>query len=132
MSATDIGGLEHDPDERPAAEVDAQLQAAAEDDVEEPARTMAAVTARATILVFHELDVGGFLKSCMVRYSTFASLPVRDRQVEDQVRDEDGGEQVGDEADDQGHGVSLDRPGPELEEEDGRDDRRQVRVEDGA
>src|SRR5512137_198735 len=93
-----------------------------------PARTMAAVTARATYLYFRN-RMWGVLKSCMLDTQGLGGLG--DRQIEEEMGDEDGREQVGDEADGQGHGVAADRPGAELEEEDGRDDRRQVGVEDG-
>src|SRR5687767_13507932 len=51
-------------------------------------------------------------------------------QLEDRVRHEDGGEDRDEKSQDERDGESLDGPGPELEEEDRRDDYGQVRVDD--
>ena len=51
--------------------------------------------------------------------------------VEDDPRDEDGGKHADHDADGQRHGESLDRPGPEAEEEQRRDEGGHVGVEDG-
>src|SRR5512132_3080130 len=70
-----------------------------------------------------------------------SSIPASDRKcvdvlpppvldLEDGVRHEDGGEDGDQKADDEGHGKPLDRTGPELEEEDRRDDDGDVRVDD--
>src|SRR4030042_2297958 len=88
-----------------------------------PASTMMAVTARAIYLYFRNLMLG-VLKSCMSDTHSLGGF--LDRQVEQEMGDEDGREQVGAQADRQGHGVAAGRARPELEEEDGRDDGRDV------
>src|SRR4030042_1938041 len=93
-----------------------------------PARMMTPVTVRAMYLYFRNL-MWGVLKSCMSDTQSLGGF--LDRQIEQEMGDEDGREQVGAEADRQGHGVAADGRRPELEEEDGRDDGRDVRVEDG-
>src|SRR6202162_2249446 len=57
-------------------------------------------------------------------------LPPAVLELEDRVRNEDGGEDRDEEADDERNGESLDRPRSELEEEDRRDDDGDVRVDD--
>src|SRR5438067_9511363 len=52
--------------------------------------------------------------------------------IEDHARDEERGEHGGEEADQQRDGEAFDRTGPELEQEERRDDRGHVRVDDRA
>src|SRR5262245_4053779 len=59
-------------------------------------------------------------------------LAASEDEVEHHPGEQDGGEHVGDQSDDQRHGETLDRTGAELEQEQRADDRRQVRVENGA
>src|SRR5689334_2565033 len=58
--------------------------------------------------------------------------PAMGDEVVDQPREEDRGEQVRDQAERQRDGEALDRTGAELEQEQRRQQRRHVRVEDRA
>src|ERR1700693_4578825 len=57
-------------------------------------------------------------------------LPPAVLELKERLRHEDGGEDRDQETDDQRDGEPLDGPGPELEEEDRRDDDGDVRVDD--
>ncbi len=59
-----------------------------------------------------------------------AGRPPRENELEERARDEDGREHVGDQAEEQRRREPANRPGAELEQERGRDERRDVRVDD--
>src|SRR6185503_16654288 len=59
-------------------------------------------------------------------------LAAAEPEVVDHAREHHGGEQVGDQADAERDSEALDRAGPELEQEQRRDQRGGVRVEDGS
>src|SRR5688572_22382857 len=69
---------------------------------------------------------------CMGAYldAERADLPLAEHPLEEELADEIGSEDVGEETPDQGHREALDRPGTELEEERGRDQGGGVRVQD--
>src|SRR5258708_29104810 len=104
-----------------------------------PKPTMAKITEKATAWKRHRTKSYFVLtKSCMVLVSARldadrgrAILRFVD-DVEDHARDEEGREHRREETDQQRDGESLDRTGAELEEEERRDDRGHVGVDDRA
>src|ERR1051325_10698397 len=74
----------------------------------------------------------GFLNMCIKKLLLDADgrrLPLRELPLEDRLRDEDRREQIHGEAEHQRRRETSDRPGAELKEERGGDERRDVRVE---
>ena len=66
--------VEGDPDEGPRAEVDAQLQAAAEGDVDDAGQDDDGRDDQGDVLVLHELDLGGCLEDLHGQMLSFLML----------------------------------------------------------
>src|SRR4029077_10699549 len=80
---------------------------------------------RKSMLVCRKNSISGFLYGDRVDV-----LAAAVHELEQRVGHEDGREHRDQQTDDQRDGEALDRAGAELQQEEGRDDRRRVRVDD--